>query len=217
MVKIECFFDCASPWAYLGVTNLLRITARIGVEVTWRPVVVGFVFAQVNQELYLDRRLRAPLLKGAYEGAELQAWADHAGVIVNSPPKCGHPVNTVKCMRGCLALQASGKLVPFAIAAYEALWREGRNLGENEVLADLCRQVGVDPDQFFEMIVADEPKEQLKHNVADLIRRGGFGVPTFYIDDELMFFGNNRMRLIEHQLRKRLRLRDETPVTALQD
>jgi 2-hydroxychromene-2-carboxylate isomerase len=209
MVRIECFFDCASPWAYLGVTNLLRITSRLGVEVSWRPVVVGFVFAQVNQELYLDRRLRAPPLKGAYEGRELQAWADHAGVIVNSPPKCGHPVKTVKCMRGCIALEASGKLVPFAIAAYEALWRDGRNLGHDDVLTDICRQVGVNPEAFFAMIDDDGPKAQLKANVDELVTRGGFGVPTFYVDDELMFFGNNRMRLVEHQLRQLLRLGNE--------
>ena len=206
MVKVECFFDCASPWAYLGVMNLLKLTARLGIEVSWRPVVVGFVFAQVNQELYLDRRLRAPPLKGAYEGRELQSWARHAGVIVNSPPKCGHPVKTVKCMRGCIALEASGKLVPFAIAAYEALWREGRNLGHDDVLADICRQVGIDPESFFAMIAEEEPKAKLKANVEELIRRGGFGVPTFYVDEKLMFFGNNRMRLVEHQLRKRLRI-----------
>lgn len=217
MVKVECFFDCASPWSYLGVSNLLTLTARLGIEVTWRPVVVGFVFAEVNQELYLDRRLRAPPLKGAYEGWELQAWADHAGVIVNSPPKCGHPVKTVKCMRGCIALGASGKLVPFATAAYEALWRDGRNLGEDEVLADICRQIGVNPDEFFALIAADEPKAQLKRNAEEMIRRGGFGVPTFYVDEELMFFGNNRMRLIEHQLRSRLRLQDKTPAAALQE
>lgn len=206
MVKVECFFDCASPWAYLGVTNLLRLTGRLGIEVSWRPVVVGFVFAQVNQELYLDRRLRAPPLKGAYEGRELQAWADHAGVIVNSPPKCGHPVKTVKCMRGCIALEASGKLLPFAIAAYEALWRDGRNLGHDEVLADICRQVGVKPDEFFALIEADQAKAQLKRNVDELVSRGGFGVPTSYIDGEIMLFGNNRMRLVEHQLRQRIRL-----------
>ncbi len=209
MVRIECFFDCASPWAYLGVTNLLGITSRLGIAVSWRPVVVGFVFAQVNQELYLDRRLRAPPLKGAYEGRELQAWAEHAGVIVNSPPKCGHPVKTVKCMRGCIALEPSGKLVPFAIAAYEALWRDGRNLGHDDVLTDICRQVGVNPDEFFAMIEADESKAQLKANVDELVARGGFGVPTFYVDDELMFFGNNRMRLVEHELRERLRLGGE--------
>ena len=76
MVKIECFFDCASPWAYLGFTNLLALTTRLGIEVTWRPVVVGFVFAEVNQEIYLNRRLLSPQLKGAYENRELRAWAE---------------------------------------------------------------------------------------------------------------------------------------------
>ena len=206
MPKLECFFDCASPWAYIGVSNLLKLTTRIGVEVIWRPVVVGFVFAQVNQEIYLNRRLLSPQLKGAHEQKELQDWAAHAGVVVIAPPKCGHPVNTVKCMRGCIALRDSGKLVPFAVAAFEALWRDGRNLGEDAVLADICRQVGVEPEAFFAAIGQDEPKEELKRNAAELAGRGGFGVPTFFVDDALMFFGNNRMRLVEHQLRSRLRL-----------
>lgn len=206
MVKLECFFDCASPWAYLGFSNLLKLTSRLGIAVDWRPVVVGFVFAQVNQEIYLDRRMRAPPLKGAYEGRELQAWADHAGVVVNSPPACGHPVKTVKCMRGCIALARSGRLVPFTISAYEALWRDGRNLGHDEVLADVCRQVGIDPGEFFALIEGEEPKAKLKDNVDEFVARGGFGVPTFFIDGELMLFGNNRMRLVEYQLRQRLRL-----------
>ena len=211
MVRIECFFDCASPWSYIGVSNLLTLTARLGIEVNWRPVVVGFVFAEVNQGLYMERRLSAPPLKLAYENRELKAWAEHAGLILNSPPKCGHPVNTVKCMRGCIALEPSGKLVPFATAAYEALWRDGRNLGEDAVLADICRQIGVDPEEFFALIDAQEPKVLLKANVDEFVRRGGFGVPTFYVDDALMLFGNNRMRLVEHQLRRRLRLESVAP------
>jgi 2-hydroxychromene-2-carboxylate isomerase len=206
MVKIECFFDCASPWSYLGFTNLLKLTGRLGVAVDWRPVVSGFVFAEVNPEIYVARRMRSPPLRGAYEQKELQAWADHAGVIVRTPPKCGHPVNSIKCMRGCVALRASGKLVPFAFAAYEALWRDGRNLGDEAVLADICRQIGVEPDGFFAAIAGDEPKRELKRNSDDLVRLGGFGVPSFCIDDELLFVGNNRLRLVEHQLRSRLRL-----------
>jgi 2-hydroxychromene-2-carboxylate isomerase len=206
MVRIECFFDCASPWSYLGFSNLLKLSARLGLTVDWRPVVSGFVFAEVNPEIYLSRRVRSPALRAAYEQKELQAWADHAGVIVRTPPKCGHPVNSVKCMRGCIALRASGKLVPFAFAAYEALWRDGRNLGDDTVLTDICRQIGVDCSAFFVAIAGDEPKRELKRNSDDLVRLGGFGVPTFCIDDELVFFGNNRLRLVEHELRGRLRL-----------
>jgi 2-hydroxychromene-2-carboxylate isomerase len=209
MVKIECFFDCASPWSYLGFSNLLKLSSRLGVAVNWRPVVSGFVFAEVNPEVYLSRRVRSPALRGAYEQKELQAWADHAGVIVRTPPRCGHPVNSVKCMRGCVVLRASGKLAAFAFAAYEALWRDGRNLGDDAVLADICRQIGVDPGAFFAGIAGDEPKRELKRNSDDLVRLGGFGVPSFCIDDELLFFGNNRLRLVEHQLRSRLRLSAE--------
>jgi 2-hydroxychromene-2-carboxylate isomerase len=204
LVKIECFFDCASPWSYIGVSNLLALTARLGIEVDWRPVVVGFVFAEVNQGVYLERRLAAPPLKLAYENKELRAWAEHAGLILNSPPKCGHPVNTVKCMRGCIALQPEGKLMRFAVAAYEALWRDGRNLGHDDVLTDLCRQVGVEPGAFFVSIASDEAKAELKRNSDELVSRGGFGVPTVFIDDDVMLFGNNRMPLVEHQLRKRM-------------
>jgi 2-hydroxychromene-2-carboxylate isomerase len=207
LVQIECFFDCASPWSYIGVSNLLTHTARLGIEVSWRPVVVGFVFAEVNQDVYLERRLSAPPLKLAYENRELRAWAEHAGLILNSPPKCGHPVNTVKCMRGCIALRGRGRLMSFAIAAYEALWRDGRNLGHEAVLADICRQVGVEPDDFFAAIESDEAKQELKRNGDELVSRGGFGVPTFFIDSELMLFGNNRMPIVEHQLRQRMQLK----------
>jgi 2-hydroxychromene-2-carboxylate isomerase len=205
LVGIECFFDCASPWSYIGVSNLLALTARLGIEVSWRPVVVGFVFAEVNQGVYLERRLAAPPLKLAYENKELRSWAEHAGLILNSPPKCGHPVNTVKCMRGCIALRPQRKLVPFAIAAYEALWRDGRNLGDDAVLADVCRQIGVDEEAFFAAIGRDDAKAELKRNSDELVARGGFGVPTFFIDSDIMLFGNNRMPLVEHQLRQCLR------------
>jgi len=204
VIKLECFFDCASPWSYIGVSNLLTLTARLGIQVDWRPVVVGFVFAEVNQGVYLERRLAAPPLKLAYENKELRSWAEHAGLLLNSPPKCGHPVNTVKCMRGCIALRPQGKLVPFAIAAYEALWRDGRNLGHDEVLADICRQIGVDPDEVFVAIAGTEARAELKRNGDELVARGGFGVPTIFIDREVMVFGNNRMPLVEHQLRRRM-------------
>ena len=37
---------------------------------------------------------------------------------------------------------------------------------------------------------------QLKRNTNEAISRGAFGAPTFFINDE-MFFGNDRMNLVE--------------------
>jgi 2-hydroxychromene-2-carboxylate isomerase len=206
MSKVECFFDCSSPWAYLGFSNLVTLSARLGIEVVWRPVVSGFIFAEVNQEIYATRRLLAQPLKGAHERREMQQWAAAAGIVIRTPPKCGHPVKSVKCMRGCVALLGTGKMVAFATAAYEALWRDGRNLGHDDVLSDICLQIGVSPQFFFEAIDRPDVRQTLKQNSDALVALGGFGVPTFHVNDALVLFGNNRLPLVEHHLRASLKL-----------
>jgi 2-hydroxychromene-2-carboxylate isomerase len=214
MTKVECFFDCSSPWAYLGFSNLVTLATRLGIAVEWRPVVSGFIFAEVNQDIYASRRLLAQPLKGAHERREMQQWAAAAGLIIRAPPKCGHPVKSIKCMRGCVALMhydhdpaaPADKLIAFATAAYEALWRDGRNLGHDDVLADICRQIGVSPEWFFAAIDRADVRDTLKRNGDALVALGGFGVPTYYVNDELLLFGNNRLPLVEHHLRASLRI-----------
>ena len=40
-------------------------------------------------------------------------------------------------------------------------------------------------------------KELLKASTKELANRGGFGSPTIFIDEKNMFFGNDRLNLIE--------------------
>ena len=58
----------------------------------------------------------------------------------------------------------------------------------------------VNPDAFFEYISTQEVKEKLISNTQELMDRGGFGSPTFFIDETDMYFGNDRIQLIEEQL-----------------
>ena len=37
-------------------------------------------------------------------------------------------------------------------------------------------------------------------NTQELMDRGGFGSPTFFIDETDMYFGNDRIQLIEEKL-----------------
>jgi 2-hydroxychromene-2-carboxylate isomerase len=43
-------------------------------------------------------------------------------------------------------------------------------------------------------------KEKLISNTQELMDRGGFGSPTFFIDETDMYFGNDRIQLIEEKL-----------------
>jgi 2-hydroxychromene-2-carboxylate isomerase len=196
--SIEFYFDCSSPWTYLAFHGIQAIAARFSAEIVWKPIVVGGVFNKVNQAVYAARD-GVPPAKLAYTVKDLQDWARLRGVVLKFPPACGHPINSVKCMRGCIALAEENLLVPFATLAFQALWVEGRDLGLDEVLGELCRLVGGDEEAFLRAIVSPELKQKLRVSTDELIERGGFGSPTIFLGED-MYFGNDRLQLVEQKL-----------------
>ncbi|HEX2815996.1 MAG TPA: 2-hydroxychromene-2-carboxylate isomerase [Phenylobacterium sp.] len=200
---IEVFFDCSSPWTYLAFANLRRLAAELAVEITWRPILVGGIFNTVNPSVYAQRADPVPA-RARYMAKDLADWARHAGLHIKFPPSV-FPVNSVKAMRGCIALEPQGKLVDFAAAAFEAYWRDDLDISQDEILAEVCARTGVDPAGVFEAIARPEIKDQLRLNTEEVIARGGFGSPTIFVGGDDMYFGNDRMPLIRDAvLRRRL-------------
>jgi 2-hydroxychromene-2-carboxylate isomerase len=198
---IEFFFDCSSPWTWLAFHNLQPIARELGVEVRWRPVLVGGIFNAVNPSVYEFRERGVPA-KQAYLRKDLQDWARQAGVTIKFPPSV-FPVNSVKAMRGCILLDGQGKLVPFAEAVFEAYWTRDLDISQETVLAALCERIGVEPQGFLEGIAQPEIKTRLKANTDEVIARGGFGSPTIFVGGDDMYFGNDRLVLVrEAVLRK---------------
>jgi len=197
--EIELFFDLTSPWTWLGVHNLVPLAARYGAEITWRPILVGGVFNAVNQAVYETRANPVPA-KARYYDKDLADWARLAGLEIHFPPACRHPVNAVLAMRCALAMQARGKLQPFAFAAFDALWRQERDLADREVLRPLIAGVGEDPETIFAEAQSQGIKAQLRTNTDELIARGGFGSPTIFVGGDDMYFGNDRLPLVEAAL-----------------
>jgi 2-hydroxychromene-2-carboxylate isomerase len=197
---IECFFDCSSPWTWLGVHNLQPIAAAHDVPVRWRPVLVGGVFNAVNPSVYASRENPVPA-KQAYMQKDLQDWARVAGLSIRFPPSV-FPVNSVKAMRGCIWLEPDGRLLPFAQAVFEAYWTRDEDISRDDVLAAICMRLGIDAPGFFAGIATASVKDALRANTDELVARGGFGSPTFFVDGE-MFFGNDRLPLVREALRRR--------------
>ena len=198
---IEFFFDCSSPWTWLAFHNLQPMARELGVEVRWRPVLVGGIFNAVNPSVYEFRERGVPA-KQAYLRKDLQDWARRAGLVIRFPPAV-FPVNSVKAMRGCLLLEPEGRLVPFAAAVFEAYWTRDLDISQDAVLAELCEHVRVEPARFFEGIARPEIKAALKANTDEVIARGGFGSPTIFVGGDDMYFGNDRLGLVREAVLRR--------------
>ena len=196
---IEFFFDCSSPWTYLAFHNIQPLAREVGAEISWRPILVGGIFNTVNPSVYASRETPVPL-KARYMKKDLADWARSAGLEIKMPPTV-FPVNSVKAMRGCIFL---GKdMVPFARAVFRAYWGDDKDISRDEVLAELCKGLGIDPQKFFAGITEQTIKDQLKANTDEVMARGGFGSPTIFVDKTDMYFGNDRLPLIREALLRR--------------
>jgi len=195
--RLEFFFDCSSPWTYLGFHQIIGIASMANLSIDWRPILVGGVFNTINPGVYEQRANPVPA-KARYYRKDLADWALHLGLAIGQPPV--FPVNSVKAMRGCLVAADEGKLEPFARAVFESYWGHLEDISREDVLERAARGAGLEPQSFFRAIGTPEIKARLRTNTDELIERGGFGSPTFFLDGDDMFFGNDRLPLLRARL-----------------
>ena len=196
---IEFFFDCSSPWTYLAFHNIQPLAKELGVEISWRPILVGGIFNTVNPSVYASRETPVPL-KARYQKKDLADWARSAGLAIKMPPTV-FPVNSVKAMRGCIWL---GKdMVPFARAVFEAYWGDDKDISQGRGAdRDLQERRRRSRKSSSPASAEQAIKDQLKANTDEVMARGGFGSPTIFVDKTDMYFGNDRMPLIREALER---------------
>ena len=201
MATLEFFFDCSSPWTYLAFHKVEEVARGARAELVWRPFLVGGVFNTVNPSVYEARK--APVLvpaKARYYGKDLADWARLYGIEIGQPPV--FPVNSVKAMRGAFVALEHDVLPAYARAVFEAYWGDLADISQDGVLEPIVARAGLDRGEFFAKIADPVYKEKLRTNTDELIARGGFGSPTMFVDRDDMYFGNDRLVLVEDALRR---------------
>ncbi len=202
---IECFFDCSSPWTWLGFRNLRALAVELDVPVHWKPVLVGGIFNTVNPSVYESRQHGVPA-KQAYLKKDLADWARHEGVDIRFPPSI-FPVNSVKAMRACCWLLAEDggpqRMEDFAEAVFQAYWTHDQDISQDSVLGAIATAQGIAAAALLAAIATPAVKALLKANTDAVIARGGFGSPTFFVGGDDMYFGNDRMPLVRAAVLRR--------------
>jgi 2-hydroxychromene-2-carboxylate isomerase len=198
MKKLEFFYDCSSPWTYLAFNRIEDIARRYNANLVWRPILVGGVFNAVNQAVY-DTRAHPVIPKARYYGKDLQDWARYYGIKLKMPTVGVTAVKVVNTMRGAYVALEHDRIAQYTRRAFVSYWAEDRDIGQETVIADIARESGLDPAEVLDKIKRPQYKEKLRAATQELIDRGGFGSPTIFVDNN-MFFGNDRLPLVEFEL-----------------
>jgi 2-hydroxychromene-2-carboxylate isomerase len=194
---VDFIFDFGSPNAYLAWKVLPAIAERTGAKVRMVPALLGGVFKLTNNQ--------SPMtafgdIKGklAYEELETNRFVRRHGLSAfrRNP---NFPVNTLLIMRGLIAAQRMGIEEPYVAAVERAMWEDGEKMDDPTVVERVLNTAGLDGSGLIAATQDPDVKATLMANTEAAVARGVFGIPTFFVGEE-MFFGKDRLGQVEEAL-----------------
>lgn len=195
---VEFHFDFGSPNAYFSHRVIPAIEQRTGAHFDYVPVLLGGIFKLTNNrspaEAYRDIRNKLE-----YMEIESQRFIRRHG-ITGYRFNPHFPVNTLMLMRGAVAAQMDGILMPYVEAVMHHMWEEPKKMDDPAVIGAALAQSGLDAKRLFEQAQTPEVKQRLMDNTARSVERGSFGAPTFFVGDAI-FFGKDRLDEVEACIR----------------
>jgi 2-hydroxychromene-2-carboxylate isomerase len=144
-------------------------------------------------------RAKPVVPKARYFTKDMKDWIRRSGLAIKWTPSI-FPVNSARAMRACLIAADAGVCEDFARRVFQLYWGEDRDISQAEVLAEACAAAGLDPVETLAMADSPEMKQRLRANTDELIARGGFGSPTFYVGGDDMYFGQDRIVLVREAM-----------------
>lgn len=194
--RLEFFFDYASPYSYLASTQVEAVAQRTGAELVWRPFLLGGVFKSTGnvppaQNLY----------KAKYLLKDLQDWCALYGLPPLKIPD-DFPANSLRADRLAVVLDPLGKLPVYTHAVFRKGFVEGCSISDPDVLRGVLRGLSLDADALMAQTEAQATKDVLKKNTEEAVERGAFGAPTFFVNKDDMYVGNDRLTFVEQALRR---------------
>ena len=194
MKTLDFIFDFGSPNAYLVHKVLPKFRLVNNIRINYVPCLLGGIFKQTNNRSPMEAFANV-LGKSDYENLELKRFIEKHK-IKNYMPNPFFPVNTLLLMRGAIVAQQENWLNNYIEAGFHHMWEDPKNMGNEEVFKNAMLSSGFNISDLLKKIQANEVKEQLITNTKRAVEKGVFGVPTFFLGNQ-MFFGKERLMQIE--------------------
>ena len=187
-MKLQFWFEFASTYSYPAAMRIEPLAAEAGIEVRWRPFLLGPIFKAYG---WNDSPFNIYAAKGRYMWRDLARICAADGLPLKLPP-VSFPQNGLKAARLALVGERDGWAPAFTRAVFAANYAEQKDISAEATLRASLDTLGIDAEPAFAAANAQENKDALKAQTEEAQSRGLFGAPSFTVGDEL-FWGNDRL------------------------
>jgi 2-hydroxychromene-2-carboxylate isomerase len=187
MTRLEFWHEFASTYSYLAAMRIEDLARESGVEVVWRPFLLGPIFVKQG---WTSSPFNLYPAKGRHMWRDMARRAAQRGLPLVQPEP--FPQNSLMAARLMLAGLEADWGPRFARLVYLAEFGQGLDISEDGILGPLVAEAGGDPQAAMLRARSDEIKARLRDATAEAEAKGIFGAPSFVVGDEL-FWGDDRL------------------------
>lgn len=186
---VTFWFEFASTYSYLSVMRIEAEAQSRGVEVAWKPFLLGPIFTSQGWDsspfsIYAD--------KGENMWRDLERRAEKYRLPFNRAAQALFPQHSVLAARIAIAALQTPWGRNFCRAVYQAQFVDALNISDPDVLAECVTSVGGDPVGALDLAQQPAQKAALRANVDAAQSQRVYGAPSFIVDGEL-FWGDDRL------------------------
>lgn len=184
MIKLDILSDPVCPWCLIGKARLDRaLEARPDhpFAIEWHPFQLNPDMPRggMDRAAYLEAKF-GERMAAAEACARVDAAAQESGIEIDWAAIRNVP-NTLDAHRLIHWAGLEGRQTPVVSALFRAYWREGRDIGDRDTLADIADGAGLDAAVIRRLLATDADAEAVSARDAHARARGVTGVPTFII------------------------------------
>lgn len=180
------YSDYVCPFCYLGKDSLERYLdqAEDRPEVEWRPFDLRWHKRTADGEI--DDSVPDGKDEAYYQRAKRNVERLKEEYGVEMTLDLSRDIDSWNAQKASLFVRrehGDEAFERFHDAVFDALWKDARDIGDPDVLADVAESAGLDPESIREAVDSDELEEDLREALARSHRAGVTGVPTFVYND----------------------------------
>lgn len=166
---------------------------KYDIEIDWR----GFELHPETPPGGMDVAVLLGASRAAAMQDHLHDFAKKFGITDMQTPV--HLPNTRRALALAEHARAQGCLEPYRMAAMNAHWRQQLDLEDDSVLAELAREVGLDPVTAMAAVDSAEMQQRVDAMHDEASAAGVVSIPTFFIGEQRII-GCQPVELLERAL-----------------
>jgi len=195
MIKsFEFYFDFASPYTFLAHKQIIKIENENSIKIKYMPVFLGGLLKEAGIKANVD----IPI-KGKYMIKDCKLCAEKHNIQFKFNNY--FPIITLNLMRCSLVAEKKGFGQNFINKIFDAIWKDGLDLNNNNIVEKFLKDLDIDPKIFLNEALDFKVKDELKKRTYDAYSKGVFGTPTFMINNKI-FWGQDRLEFVLNEAKK---------------